>query len=140
MTSYTTIANADVDANSPITTSLMTALRDNPTAITEGSSGAPLIQQAALDENVVGGYQLKGGLAGGDTTWLVGAGNYYLVPWGHYFVNTPTTLSIDIYRGSSWRGGSTDFGGGFLWSDGSSIRLVNDTGGAVTVQVKQVTA
>jgi len=49
MTSYVTIPNADIDAESPIDVDLMTALRDNPIAITEGASGAPTIKRAAID-------------------------------------------------------------------------------------------
>jgi len=49
MTAYVSIPNGDVDPESPITTSLMVAMRDNPTAITEGSTGAPKIQTAALE-------------------------------------------------------------------------------------------
>jgi hypothetical protein len=52
MTTYTAIANADIDADSPVTAPLMTAMRDNPIAITEGASGAPKIQDAALDTTV----------------------------------------------------------------------------------------
>jgi len=53
MTTYTTITNAQVDQDSPITASLITALRDNPIAITEGASGAPKIQTDGLaDESV----------------------------------------------------------------------------------------
>ena len=52
MTTYTTIPNADVDTDSPITTSLVTALRDNPTAITEGASGAPTIARGAITPGV----------------------------------------------------------------------------------------
>ena len=43
MTTYTTITNAEIDQDSPVTQPLMTALRDNPIAIAEGSSGAPKI-------------------------------------------------------------------------------------------------
>lgn len=50
MTAYTTITNGQIDADSPIDEALMTALRDNPIAITEGSSGAPKIQAAALEQ------------------------------------------------------------------------------------------
>ena len=53
MTGYAAILNSEVDPESPITTSLMVALRDNPIAITEGSSGAPNIVTAAItDANV----------------------------------------------------------------------------------------
>lgn len=53
MTTYTAITAGEIDADSPITTGLMTLLRDNPIAITEGSSGAPKIQNAALDTDSV---------------------------------------------------------------------------------------
>ena len=43
MTSYTAIANGDIDQDSPVTQPLVTALRDNPIAIAEGSSGAPVM-------------------------------------------------------------------------------------------------
>jgi len=48
-TSYTSIPNGDIDPDSPITTGLMTLLRDNPIAITEGASGAPSVARAALE-------------------------------------------------------------------------------------------
>jgi len=50
MTAYTTITNSEIDTDSPVTESLMTRMRDNPIAITEGSSGAPAIQTAALEQ------------------------------------------------------------------------------------------
>ena len=49
MTTYSAITNGQVDQDSPITQPLMTALRDNPIAITEGASGAPRISSTALD-------------------------------------------------------------------------------------------
>lgn len=48
MTTYTTIADSDIDPESPGTTTLFTRLRDNPIAITEGAAGAPSIANAAL--------------------------------------------------------------------------------------------
>ncbi len=44
MTTYTAIPDTDIDPESPITTGLMTKLRNNPIAITEGASGAPKMQ------------------------------------------------------------------------------------------------
>lgn len=41
MTSWTEIANSLVDQDSPVTQTLLTALRDNPTAIAEGATAAP---------------------------------------------------------------------------------------------------
>ncbi len=48
MTTYTTIANSEVDPDSPVTSTLMTRMRDNPLAQAEGASGAPKIAGAAM--------------------------------------------------------------------------------------------
>ena len=48
MTTYRTVAADEIDHQSPVTETLLTALRDNPVAITEGASGAPRIVSAAL--------------------------------------------------------------------------------------------
>lgn len=53
MTTYTAITAGEIDVDSPITTGLMTKIRDNPIAITEGASGAPKIQTAALAAGAV---------------------------------------------------------------------------------------
>ena len=63
MTSYITIANTEVDPDSPITADLMTKLRDNPIAISEGSSGAPKVSKLAL------GGLLLGVSAASGTSW-----------------------------------------------------------------------
>lgn len=43
MATWRTIASTEVDADSPVTATLMSALSNNPTAIAEGASGAPKI-------------------------------------------------------------------------------------------------
>ena len=48
MASYVTITDSQVDPEAPITSESMSALRDNPTAIAEGASGAPRVTFAAL--------------------------------------------------------------------------------------------
>ncbi len=58
MTTYTAIAGTEIDAESPVTEELMTRLRDNPIAITEGATGAPRVLGIALDGVYAGfGYQ-----------------------------------------------------------------------------------
>ena len=51
MTTYSPIANGSVDAGSPVDESLVTALRDNPIALSEGATGAPRIATIAADAN-----------------------------------------------------------------------------------------
>lgn len=53
MADYITITDAQVDPEAPITSELMSALRDNPTAITEGATGAPKVQRAAIQDDAV---------------------------------------------------------------------------------------
>lgn len=53
MTAYTSINAADLGQDKPVTTSKMLALYNNPTAITEGASGAPRIQRAAFSSNAL---------------------------------------------------------------------------------------
>lgn len=66
---WTTIPDGDVDPDSPLTTGLLTALRDNPVAIANGDTGAPQLQtagianaavtQAKIAASAVGQGQLK---------------------------------------------------------------------------------
>jgi len=53
VTTYTAIPDSDIDPDSPITTSLMTLVRDNPIAITEGASGAPKVQTAGITDGAI---------------------------------------------------------------------------------------
>lgn len=43
MVDYVTITDAQIDPEAPITSELMSALRDNPIAIAEGAPGAPTV-------------------------------------------------------------------------------------------------
>jgi len=61
MTTYTTLSDADLSVDKPITQGKMRALRDNPTAITEGVSNAPKIQTAALDTDAVTSAKILNG-------------------------------------------------------------------------------
>lgn len=46
MTTFTVIANSEIDADSPVTTTLMQAYRDNTAATAEGSTNAPVLSSA----------------------------------------------------------------------------------------------
>ena len=48
MADWTTITETATDPDAPVTSSLLKALRDNPSAIAEGASGAPRIVRSAL--------------------------------------------------------------------------------------------
>lgn len=57
-TAYTAIPNADIDPESPITTGLITLLRDNPIAIAEGAAGAPAITGGSLEDTTTSANHL----------------------------------------------------------------------------------
>ena len=77
MTTYTAIPNADVDVDSPLSTALITALRDNVLAIQEGDATAPRIDSInAMDhqgvEGAIGTYMLAMGNNSTNTTFDFG--------------------------------------------------------------------
>ena len=49
MTAYVTITDGEIDQDSAVTQPLLTAIRDNPIAITEGAVGAPRVLIGALE-------------------------------------------------------------------------------------------
>jgi len=63
MTTYTAIADTEIDQDSPVTETLWTKMRDNPIAITEGASGAPKIQTPAINDAAVTQVKLNTTLA-----------------------------------------------------------------------------
>lgn len=48
MTAYNNLADSKISVDAPITQEVLTAIRDNPIAITEASSGAPKVEQGAI--------------------------------------------------------------------------------------------
>lgn len=48
MTTYTDTSTLNTDPNDPVSSVLLTALKDNPVAVAEGASGAPKIAAAAM--------------------------------------------------------------------------------------------
>lgn len=61
MADYVAITDAQVDPEAPITSELMSALRDNPLAIAEGAIDAPRIQTAGIDDLAVTTAKLDDG-------------------------------------------------------------------------------
>ena len=60
MADYTNISNVSVEPLAPVTSELMTSLRDNPIAIAEGSLGAPRVQGKALGGMLLGTVTVTG--------------------------------------------------------------------------------
>lgn len=107
MADYRTIDDAEVDPDAPLTSSLGYAFRDNPIAIAEGATGAPRIQDGALDTSVTG--------AG--TTWVMnriiprnagGIGTYVLaITGGGSTVSINSTVSGGSLQPADASGGSS---------------------------------
>lgn len=61
MAVWTDIPPTATDTDSPVTAGLMGALAENPSALAEGAAGAPKIETAALDNQVVTTAKLQDG-------------------------------------------------------------------------------
>lgn len=81
MATYRSIATTETDPQAPLTAALMKALEANPTAITEGASGAPRIAFEALG------------------TWYTTAGAV-----GTYVFATRSTGTTDVAFGATLAG------------------------------------
>lgn len=124
MTAYVPILDGDIDQDSPVTQTLMTALRDNSIAITEGSSGAPRIQAKALGDDVAsGGTQncLVQSQTHGTTStswtlvmrWSVYNGGSVRVGFRHRAVGASTNAEAKVEKNTnvqnSWSTSSTSY-------------------------------
>ena len=76
MTTYSPIANGSVDAGSPVDESLVTALRDNPIALSEGATNAPRIATIAAEAN-------DGTTTAGTTAAITNSSVAYSAPGGN---------------------------------------------------------
>jgi hypothetical protein len=134
---WTTIPNSDIDQDSPITQTLMTALRDNPIAIANGDTGAPRVAAIAAmshegAEGAVGTYAFCRRTSGtGDVSFGGTLAGSSLSPTSAFtrLLVTNTTFNPVMNTGSSlsgtWRAMGTydhvdapvngEVGGATLW-------------------------
>jgi len=113
---WVTIPNTDIDADSPITVALMTALRDNLAAMAAGDAGAPTI-------TAVAGRLLK-------VTDITSSGTHNL--------NADTRLSVALLIGGGGAGGSgssTGYGRGGQAGECRTTAVVRTGGEALTVTI-----
>lgn len=149
MTTYSAIPGTDIDTDSPITESLMTKLRDNPIAISEGSTGAPKVLTAAIndlavttakiaddnvtlakmaDDSVTFGAEIKTSTTTG--SWVANISGQ-IVPRGVYAVYClPATVvaRFEVLVNSGWRivqqvGAGSGSIQDILISDGVNVRV-----------------
>jgi hypothetical protein len=147
MTTYTAIPDTSIDPDSPLNEALFTLLRDNPIAQTEGSSGASKTQTAALEQS--GGSEAVTNTCIRDNTIQLGdkvntaigsassvaiADNTRWTPSAGFYNWTVAGASdaamyIEIFVSGGWRqSGIGQGGGGFMWFDGTNMRIYNNTG------------
>lgn len=125
MTSYTTVADATLSANQPLPQAVARALRDNPIAITEKATGAPVLAnsyvvQAMIASAAVGQAQLKTATS---TTSGTSANGFAVLAGGRYCFGPTVQLAT---------GSGSDAGGGHI---NSLINIGNGTSGAFAASV-----
>jgi len=102
MTTYTAIIDSEIDTDSPVTESLMTRIRDNPIAISEGSAGAPKIQNAAIATDAVRSAQIQASAVGASE---IADGSVGATELG---TNSVIDAKIKISSGTSYAGTIAD--------------------------------
>jgi hypothetical protein len=122
MAVWTAIPDSDIDPDSPFTTALATAYRENVIAAFEGASGSPTIHpSSAFDDTITT-----------EGSQSIGASSNWTPPQGFYnmAVGVGATAGVfDIYVSSAWRIGVADLTGAVI-CDGTNMRLKNLTGTA----------
>lgn len=115
MADWTTITDTQVDPKAPVTSELMTALRDNPLAIAEGSTNAPKIAQSLRYAFVgINTYATISNLDAGD-----GVHGVVTASGG---ISTSTTLTVEFSSDGSTFTNSQTLGSGFNASGNVGFR------------------
>jgi hypothetical protein len=104
MTAYSSIAAGEIDPESPVTTTLVQRLRDNPLAIAEGDATAPRIWGGALQTGM-GAQFLTDSV--GPLTWVVNARVACI--GGHVGIRNPVAV-INGFRAAYSADGGATFG------------------------------
>jgi len=112
MATWTDITNAALEPGKPIRSVDGIALRDNPIAITEGASGAPKIQNAAMDNDTVDDRLLTGTATSVGRDWVLARtalANVGVVGTYAFLFTNNTNQAIDA--GSTYAGSNLNYGG-----------------------------
>lgn len=133
MADYTTILDSQVDPEAPITSELMTALRDNPLSIIEASVTAPKINPRAMDHLLAGpSTATKSFPAGTVTVFTVTGLDDAHVLYGSGVVSVPAGGQVNNRGVIFWEVSSNN---GSSWAHSGTIISVtnpNSAGAAFT--------
>ena len=129
MADWTTITDTQVDPKAPVTSELMTALRDNPLAIAEGSTNAPKIAQSvryafvgintyATISNLSAGSGVHGSFRGASGPLATGTVTVEFSSNGSTWTNSQNL-------GSASGNGNSGYSGDFYFDFSSGLFLCN---------------
>ncbi|PHR57293.1 MAG: hypothetical protein COA44_06225 [Arcobacter sp.] len=136
MANYTAIPNSDLDAESPITQSLMEALSSNPIAIAEAATGAPKISGNAFEDGAIPSSKITYSDAG--VKGAISVTNIDTNPPSYKTINVEGILSyavvittynggltggVQIYINNAWREADMQ---GVVFSTGANVRIYAD--------------
>jgi len=120
---WTTIPDSEVDPESPITTSLMVALRDNPEGIAGAAGGAPKIITGAITDLAVTTAKLAAGAA---TAAKVGALPASKITTGVFpIARGGTGVPNGSFANSKVMAGYQRLPNGLIFQWGSSVALAD---------------
>jgi hypothetical protein len=141
MADWTTITDTQVDPKAPVTSELMTALRDNPLAIAQGTANAPRIAekiQAAQGLNeawaTITGLDEAGGVyvdfyaSIRTSEFNSGSVQFEISTNGSTFTGTTTLIAVPVFSGSA----ATTTGSLFIDFTSGAYISASVSGGDVT--------
>ncbi len=134
---WTDIPDSDIDPDSPFTTGLATAYRENVIAAFEKASGAPILANDYIVAAMMGADSVTEDsidkTIGSDGTQLISTGSTWTPSSGFYNWAKYTgsgSIALELYRSGAWvtMNNGQSSGSGFFWADGTNMRLKETDG------------
>jgi len=137
MATWNTIQNTEIAVDAPVTSQVVTKMRDNLDAVTEGASGAPKIQTAAYDANSVDQAAIESAIkakyliesvtmsATSHTFAAVSGYDRYKIEWE--FTSGTGNLGLQVGNGSPTTGFNYEYLGTFLRVNLSTVTVQRDS-------------
>jgi len=149
MTAYSTIADSEIDPESPGTTTLFGKLRNNPLAIQENDATAPEVVYATTAGTVTGQGALAilssvshSEISFGSTTGSFSASTgATVIPEGFhwlYHATSGATLAVQVNVTGTFITVGTIDSPVFCYSDGANMRINNSSGSSRTISYRRL--
>ena len=137
MATWNTIQNTEIAVDAPVTSQLMTKVRDNLDAVTEGANGAPKIQtaayqansvdQAAIESDIKAKYLIESVNINALTHTFATVSGYDRYKIEYEFTGGGATLGMRVGNTTPVTGFNYEFSGTYTKASSSNVEVLRDT-------------